>query len=253
MATYKKQGRKKKSRGEKIEQRSTTAKVFGRLDTTATLFEDWVARNRNFIFGVIAVIVVGVLGYLAYDNFVLQPKQEEAINEMSEPLDYFTQAMQTPPGAQQDTLLLKSLNGSGGYGLLDIISNYKGTDAANIAHYSAGMAYLKLKKYDQAIDHLKKFSGKDEFYPAMTKGAIGDAYVESGDAEQGLKYYEEAAAIRINSFTTPRFLFKAALTALSLDQNKKAEELLKKIEKDYPDSPEAVKVPVYLGLAENAQ
>ena len=251
MATYKKDGRKKKSREDKIEEESTTAKVFGSLDTGASKFEEWVATNRNALFAVIGVVVVGVLGYLAYDGFVIQPKQEEAVKEMSEPLDYFNRAMQVDAGADRDTLFIKALNGSGGYGLLDIIDNYKGTDAANLANYSAGMAYLKLKEYKKAVNHLEKFSSKDEFYPAVAKGAIGDAFIENKQPENALKYYEDAANIRTNSFTTPKYLLKAGMTALELDKKDKARTLLKRIEEDYPDSNEAEKAQVYLGIAES--
>jgi len=253
MATYKKHGRTKKSREEKLEEQSTTAKVFGSLDSGASQFEDWVSRNRNAIFTVIGIIVVGVVGYLAYDNFYMKPRQEEAVKEMSQPLDYFNRAMLVDAGPDRDTLFLKALNGSGSYGLLDIISNYKGTDAANIANYSAGMAYLNLKEYKKAVEHLEKFKAKDEFYPAIAKGAIGDAFMENGQPEEALKYYEEAAKIRTNSFTTPRYLLKAGMTAVQLDEYDKAKRFLKKIEEDYPDSPEAEKAPVYLGIAENTK
>lgn len=252
MATYKKHGaNKKKNREQKIEQESTTAKVFGSLDSGATLFEDWVARNRNAILGVIGVIVVGVLGYMAYENFVNQPRQKEAVKEMSHSLDYFNRAMQVDPGADRDTLFMKSLNGSGGYGLLDIIDNYKGTDAANLATYSAGMAYLKLRKYKDAVHYLEQFSGKDEIYPAVAKGAIGDAFSENNQPEDALKYYEEAANVRTNAFTTPKYLLKAAVTAVELGKMDKAKSLLKRIEDDYSDSSEAKRVPVYMGLAQS--
>ncbi|HLS30679.1 MAG TPA: tetratricopeptide repeat protein [Flavobacteriaceae bacterium] len=251
MATYKKHG-KKKSRDEKIEEGSTTAKVFEGLDSSASNFEIWVTKNQNVIFTVIGVIVVGVLGYLAYQNFVVQPRQEEAVKEMSQPLDYFNRAMSVDPGEDRNTLFMKSLNGSGGYGLLDIAENYKGTDAANIANYAAGMAYLNLGEYKEAVTYLERFKGKDEIYPAVAKGAMGDAFMENGQPQEALKYYEEAANIRTNSFTTPRYLLKAGMTAVELEQFDKAKVLLNRIEKDYPESDEAERALVFLGIAESS-
>lgn len=250
MATYKKHGNKpKKSATEKVAQKSTTAKFFTKLDYCATLFEDWVARNRKVLITLVGVVVVVILGYLAYDNFVLKPRQEEAVKEMGVPLKYFSQGLKTAPGPDRDTLFIRALHGAGGYGLLDIVDNYSGTDAANIAQYSSGMAFLKLGKYDEAIDHLEAFSGKDEFYPAVTKGALGDAFSEKGAPEKALTYYEQAANVRKNTYTTPRYLLKAAVTALQLDKKDKAQELLNRIKEKYPDSAEADKVSVYLGLA----
>ncbi len=251
MATYKKRSRgSQKSREEKIEQRSAIAKFFGRLDFWASSFEDWVSRNRVVLFSIIGVIVIGVLGYLAYDNFILQPRQEEAVQEMSGSFDYFNRALQVDPGEDQNEFFERALHGGGGFGLLDIIENYKGTDAANLAYYAAGMAYLHQKEYDKAIEYLKKFKSKDEFLAAVAIGAIGDAYVGDDQPEKGLEYYERAANIRTNQYTTPKYLLKAGITAIQVGKNDKAKALLSRLEKEYPDSSEADNVTAYLGMAE---
>lgn len=253
MATYKKHGNKhKKSRSEKIEQKSATAKFFSKLDYNASLFEDWVSRNQKALFGVIGVAIVAVLGYMAYTNFVMKPRQEEAVQRISVSMDYFNRAMQLDPGANQDTLLLNALNGVGGYGLLSVIDNYGGTEAANVAHYTAGMAYLKLGNYDEAINQLQQFSSDDEMLAAIAKGAIGDAYVQSGQIQRAVQAYAKAANARTNNFTTPNYLLKAAVAALEVNQAGKAKSYLTRIKNNYPDSPEAAKVAIYLGKAENA-
>ncbi len=251
MATYKKKP-KKESKEQRMERKSSTARFFGKLDYFATAFEDWIARNRKPILTVIGVIIVGVLGYLVYNNFVLKPRQEEAVAAMSQPMNYFDRALQLDPGVNQDTLFIKSLHGAGSYGLLDIIEKYDGTPAANIAQYSAGMALLKLGKYQEAVSHLEKFSSEDAFLPALAKGAIGDAFVENGQPDVALDYYKQAATIRTNNFTTPKFLLKAAITAINLGKKEEAENFLNRIKKEYPKSPEAVKVPGYLGMAQNS-
>lgn len=252
MATYRKRNKgSKKSRGEKIEQRSATAKFFGKLDYLASSFEDWVSRNRAILFSVVGIIVIGVLGYLAYENFVLQPRQEEAVQEMSGSFDYFNRALQVEPGEDQDKLFDNALHGGGGFGLLDIIDNYKGTDAANLAYYAAGVAYLHQKEYDQAIEHLEKFKSKDEFLAAIAVGAIGDAYAGDNQPEKALEYYEKAANLRTNQYTTPKYLLKAGIAAIQVGNPDKAKALLNRLGKEYPDSSEADKVTAYLGMAEN--
>ena len=68
MATYKKKGYKPKTKVEKehnIEEGSTTAEVFNTLDETASKTEDFVAKNQKYIFiiiGVVALVVLGSLG-----------------------------------------------------------------------------------------------------------------------------------------------------------------------------------------------
>ncbi|MFX5999199.1 hypothetical protein ABTF05_22725, partial [Acinetobacter baumannii] len=51
------------------------------------------------------------------------------------------------------------LNGDGqNKGALYVIKNYGGTKAANLAHYYAGVSYLKLGDFNNAVKYLKDFS-----------------------------------------------------------------------------------------------
>ena len=60
-------------------------------------------------------------------------------------------------------LLKLALNGDGNYlGFLDIAKDYKLTKSGNLAIYSAGICYLHLGNYQEAIDYLNKYSKKDK-------------------------------------------------------------------------------------------
>lgn len=251
MATYKKRAGKPRTKAEKeaeIEDNSTTAEVFRSLDEGASKTEAWVEKNQKVLIGVIAAVAVIVLGYFAYHQYIQKPKETEAMNEMFQAQNYWEQALTAPA---KDSLFNLSLQGGGGkFGFLDIIDNYGGTDAANLSQYYAGMAYLNLNKYKEAIDHLDKFSSKDDILAPLAKGAIGDAFAQLNQTEDALKYYEEAAKMRTNDFTTPRFLLKAGIAAMSLNKTDKALDHFKKISEDYPKSAEAPKAEVYLGRAQ---
>ncbi len=122
------------------------------------------------------------------------------------------------------------MNGDGNYlGFLDIAKEYKFTNAGNLAHYSAGICYLHLGKYQEAIDFLKKYSKKDKVIGSMAIGATGDAYVELGDIDKGISKYLEAARFAENSFNTPLFLMKAAEL---YEMNGKYSDALKLYRKD---------------------
>ncbi|GAA4325290.1 hypothetical protein GCM10023115_40730 [Pontixanthobacter gangjinensis] len=252
MATYKKRGYKPSNKEEKeqvAEQESTTAEVFNTLDEGASRTETWVADNQKYIYIIVGVAIVAVLGYLGYNRFILEPKQNEAANEMAQAQGYMASALRAN-GAQSDSLYNLALNGGEGkYGFLDIIDNYGGTDAANLAHYNAGFAYLRTGKYQEAIEQLEAFSSDDEIFSALATGGIGDAFMQLEQPEEALGYYEKAAEMRSNSFTTPRFLLKAAITAIQIGEADAAEEYLLEIEDEYSEAPEAEKVPIYLGQA----
>ena len=256
MATYKKRGYKpsnKEERQKSVEEESTTAEVFNTLDESASKTETWVADNQKYIYIIVGIAIVVVLGYLGYNRFILEPKQNEAANEMAQAQDYMASALRAN-GAQSDSLYNLALNGGEGkYGFLDIIDNYGGTDAANLARYNAGFAYLRIGKYQEAIEQLEAFESDDEIFSALATGGIGDAFLQLDQPEEALGYYEKAAEMRSNSFTTPRFLLKAAITAIQIGEVDAAEEYLLEIEDEYPDAPEAEKVPVYLGQARAKQ
>lgn len=254
MATYKKRGYKPKTKAEKqeaIEEESTTAEVFSTLDQGASRTEAWVEKNQNYILGIVGAIAICVLGYLAYEQFIQKPKESEAMNEMFQAQSYYEMAL---TAESKDSLYSLALNGGQGkYGFIDIIDNYGSTDAGNLANYYAGMAYLNTQKYQEAIDHLDNFSSDDAFLGPIAKGAIGDAFVQLEQNEEALKYYEEAAKMRDNELTAPRFLLKAGITALNIGNKDVALKHFQKITEEYPNSQEAKKADLYVGQAESMQ
>ncbi|WP_340199140.1 tetratricopeptide repeat protein [Ascidiimonas sp. W6] len=250
MATYKKRGGKPGRDKNQVEELdSTTAEVFSSLDEGASKTEEWVARNQNYIVGLIGVISLVVLGYLAYNQFVQKPKEIEASNELYFAQQYFDKALNT---ADSDSLYNLALTGAEGkYGLLDIIDTYSGTDAANIASYSAGMAYLNTGQYDKAIDYLQDFSSEDAMMGPIAKGAIGDAFMQLDQPSDALEYYEKAIAMQVNDFTTPLFLLKAGIAAKALSKYEKALGFFNRIKEEFPTSDQANQVDVMIGQVEN--
>ncbi|MGB0601873.1 MAG: hypothetical protein ACPGKZ_06465, partial [Flavobacteriaceae bacterium] len=109
MATYKKRGAKKSvspKQNNEVVQESTTAEVFDTLDTTASKTEEWVVKYQNLIFGFIGVVALSVLGYLGYQNFVLEPKEQEAASELNQAQYYFELAVNS---IEADSLYKRAL------------------------------------------------------------------------------------------------------------------------------------------------
>ncbi|MCL6265377.1 tetratricopeptide repeat protein [Flagellimonas myxillae] len=252
MATYKKRGFKPKNKVEEvsIDENSTTAEVFSTLDESASKTEAWVQKNQNFILGAIGVIAIGVLGFLGYNEFIQKPKEASAANELFYPQQYFDQALITE--SAKDSLFTLALNGAEGkFGFLDIIEEYKGTKAANLAKYSAGMTYLNLQQYDEAISQLEDFSSEDDVLGAMAKGGIGDAFSQLNQNDDALDYYEKAISHSNNEYTAPRFLYKAGVLAMNLGQKDKALGFFERIKDEFDGSQEANDIDVLIGLAQN--
>ncbi|NRD22790.1 tetratricopeptide repeat protein [Winogradskyella litoriviva] len=251
MATYNKRGYKPKTKKEKeviVEEDSTTAEVFNTLDEGASKAEEWAVKNQKYILGIVGIIAVLVLAYMAYNRFLAEPKEKDAMNEMYTAKKYFNEAVS---GTSADSLYRMSLEGGEGkYGMLDIIDNYGGTPAANLANYYAGMAYLNLKDYKNAISHLDDFSSDDKMLGPISKGGIGDAFAQLNQLDKALEYYEKAFKANVNDYTTPLYLMKAAKVAIELGNNSKALDYLTRINAEFSESNEAKNTDVLIGKVE---
>ncbi len=250
MATYKKKykANTKVEKEQNIEEGSTTAEVFNTLDETASKTEAFVEKNQKYIFIIIGVVALVVLGSLGYKEYIAKPKQTAAMNDMFQAQKYFNDAVN---GTAKDSLYNLALTGGEGkFGMLDIIEEYSGTPSANLASYYAGTAYLRLKDYKNAIEHLNNFKSDDEILAPLAKGNIGDAFVQLNQPEDALDYYEEAVKMRYNEYTTPMYLYKAGAIALDLGHADKALGYFKRIKEDYPNATEASTVDVFIGKAQ---
>ncbi len=254
MATYKKRGYKPKNKAEEvelIEDNSTTAEVFNTLDEGASKAEEWVAANQKYIFIVVGAIAVIVLGWLGYQKFIQEPKELEASNEMFKAQQYFDDAV-NGNAEVSDSLYTLALNGGEGkYGFLEILENYSGTKAANLANYYIGFSYLNMNKYQEAINHLDNFKSDDQMLGPLALGGIGDAFAQLGQMGEALGYYEKAVKAKNNEFTTPKFLLKSAITAISLEKPKIAITYLERIKEEFSKSVEANQADVHIGKAQS--
>ncbi|MEM5566100.1 tetratricopeptide repeat protein [Psychroserpens sp. AS72] len=254
MATYKKRGYKPKAVKEKaetiegLEQDSTTAEVFNTLDESANKAEDFVAKNQKGIFIIIGLAALIMLGYLGYKKFIAEPKAEEAMNEMYSAQKSFDEAI---AGTNKDSLFTLALNGVGGkLGLTDIVDQYGSTPAGNLANYYAGMAYLNLKDYTNAVKYLGDFSTDDAVLGPIAKGGMGDAFVQLNQLPEALEYYEKAITASTNDYTTPMYLLKAANVAQSIGNSAKALEYYKRIKSEFETSDQAKNIDIFIGRAE---
>lgn len=202
--------------------------------------EQFIERNQQIILIAVGIIVVIVLGFFGFRRFYLAPKEKDAQAQMFMAEKYF----------EQDSLK-KALNGDGQYlGFLAIIDEYGITKSANLAHYYAGVCYLKLGQYQEALDQLSDFSSDDQVIGPMAKGAMGDANMELKQVEKAADLYMEAARMKVNEFTSPMFLMKAAMAYEELGNLEKALEAYKQIKKDFPRSNEGREIDKYISFTE---
>jgi len=203
--------------------------------------ETFANENKNLITAAVGVITLLVLIIFGFNSWYIPNVEKAAQADMFKAQEYF----------EKDSFQL-ALSGDGTYpGFEDIISDHSGfTKAADLANYYAGVCYLNLGNYEQAIDYLTSFGGSDEIVSSMALGATGDAYAQLNQMDKALKYYKKAANNSDNNFTTPMFLMKAAGLMEQQDNYSSAKAAYEQLKEKYPTSTEAANIDKYIARAE---
>ncbi|MFC2097645.1 tol-pal system YbgF family protein [Bacteroidota bacterium] len=198
--------------------------------------EQWIEDNQKNLTYVLIGIVIIVGGFLGYKKLYKLPIEKEAQSQMFVAENYF----------KKDSFNL-ALNGDGNYpGFLDIIDDYGSTKSGNLAKYYAGTCFLRTGDFESSIEYLKDYNIKEKLIGNLSLGMIGDAYCELGDNDNAINYYLDAANRSENIFTSPMYLFKAAVIYEEIGNYQDALDLYEKIEKDYSDSNEGRNIAKYI-------
>ena len=196
----------------------------------------WTKYSR-LIIGVLAVIVLGVAAFFAYNSFVKAPNTKKAAEAMWKAEEYF----------RMDSARL-ALNGDGAnQGFLRIISRYGGTPSGKLAKFYAGASYMKLGDFNNAIRYLKDFSTDDKLLQVRTAGLLGDAYAETGKKNEAVEQYRKAGThYPDDNYNSPEYLFRAGLLYQELGKNGEAIEMFKIIRDKYHASQHGRDIEKYL-------
>ena len=191
--------------------------------------EQFVEKNQKLLMYAIMGVIIVVLVYFGYQKFYISPMEKNAQDQIFMAQKYF----------EMDSLS-RALYGDGNaLGFLDIIDDYGRTKSGNLAKYYAGICYLKMGNFEEAIDYLESHDPVDQNIGPMAIGAIGDAYMELNEPDRAVDYYLEAANDVDNDFTSPMFLYKAGMTYEMLGAYEDAYDAYNRIFMEYYKSVEA--------------
>ncbi len=187
-------------------------------------------KNQKMISYVLLGLGLLAAIYFAYKYLYIGPREKDAANAMYKAEDMFA----------KDSFALALENPGGGFdGFLGIIDNYSGTKASNLAKYYAGICYLNIGKYQEAVDYLEDYTASDEVTSITKTGALGDAHAELGNKEKALELYKKASSAADNDLLAPYYMFKVAMMYQAEGKTAEATEQLQQIKTKYPDSAEA--------------
>lgn len=198
----------------------------------------WIEKNSKKLSWCVTIIVLLILGFMFYQQRIVQPKHEAATEENGQNVWAYLYN-QFEVAAQGDE------NIEGFAATADSYSNQEG----KLAALFAGTCYFQLGQYEEAVNYLEKFSSDDLNFKAVAKQLLGDAYVELGDLEAAVNAFE-AAAKTGNEVFAPMSLKKAGIAYLKLEDNEAARKAFTSIKENYPASVEARDIDKYIAIAE---
>jgi tetratricopeptide (TPR) repeat protein len=203
--------------------------------------EEFFKKYGNLLYGCIVAVLVIALAILAYNRFILQPKKQQAMDQLVRAERWFD--------AGEYELALTG--DSNDLGLEDIISQY-GSNAPEAVYMYAGVAKLQTGAYEDAISYLKKYNGKDPIMLARAQACIGDCYVELKDYATAVDYFTKAAKTSGNALAAA-YLQKAGIAAEAAGNKEQALSFYKEIKNQWGSAPEAMEIDKYINRSETAK
>jgi tetratricopeptide (TPR) repeat protein len=185
----------------------------------------------------LALVLILVLGYVGYKQYILDPKEKQASEAMFRAEEYF----------RADSIRL-ALNGDAvNAGFTKIISRYSGTKAADLSAFYAGSCYLKLGDFNNAVKYLKDYKTSAAQVQAKAYGLLGDAYSELNNKDEAAEQYKKAGTyFDQDEVISPEYLFRAGYLYESMGKSQDAITMYQLIKSKYPGSPRGFDIDRYL-------
>ena len=218
-----------------MSKKKESTKGIENVEQTLTKTEQFLEQNYKPLLYVLvaAVVLVGIVWLIRMRT---NKQNDEALSQMFMAEEYFA----------QDSLQLALYGDGNNLGFIDIANEYKMTKSGKLANFYAGSCLMHMGQFEEAMDYLNKYTVRDEILAPEAKGLIGDAKVELGDTDEGIKYYLEAAEMADNSFHTPIYLMKAGMLRESDGDYAGALKLFQQIKDKFPESNEGRNIDKYI-------
>lgn len=186
-------------------------------------------NKASVIGGILALVLIigGSVGYYYYST----AQEEEA-----------QQLMADASIAYMSSDYEKALSGSDEdftVGFEQIINNYSGTDAANLARYYASVSEYNLGNIQQAISYIQDYDIPEGILGVGPISFHGILMADSGNYEEAAELYVTAAEWDKNDSTTPFNYLEAAQAYLDASNKAEAKKYAQIIVDEYENSDQA--------------
>lgn len=190
-------------------------------------------KNMKIMTYAVGGVLVLVIGYFAYRQFIYNPSNEKSKDADWVGLNY---------AAKDSTdLAIEELKG--------VVKNYDGKIGGERAQFVLARQYMAKGEFKKALTELEGVNVKDTYVSSMAIGLQGDCQSEMKQFEKAGALYLQAADLNENEFTSPMYLYKAGLCAEKVKDFEKAVECYTRIKDDYPTYASQKAIEKYLARA----
>ena len=199
-----------------------------------TKTEAFFEKYQKAIIAAVAAVIVIIVGVILANNYYFEPRANEASTELAKSQELFDQQ-------QFDKALV---------GFQKVAADYSSTDAGNLAQLYIGICQANLGKWQEAVDALESFSGKDDqMISPAAEGALGNAYANLNQLDKAVDHLKKAAKMADNNSLSPTFLIQAGEILESQGKKDEALELYKEIKEKYFNSMQYQSIDKYIERA----
>ena len=199
-----------------------------------TKTEAFFEKNKKALIGCVVAVIVIIAGIILCNTFYLKPRAEKASTELAKSQELFDQQQyeKALPGFQK------------------VADEYGSTDAGNLAQLYIGICQANLGKWQEAVNALESFSGKDDqMVSPAAEGALGNAYANLNQLDKAVEYLKKAAKMADNNTLSPIYLIQAGEILESQGKKAEALELYQQVKEKYVNSMQYQSIDKYIERA----
>ena len=202
------------------------------INETLSKSEAFFEKYKKPLIAALIALVVIIVGLYLYKNYVSEPRKAKASTALALSQEYFNN--------QNFELALNGDSLKSG-GLLKVISDYKGTPAANLANLYAGLCYANTEKWEEAVKYLEAFKTRDDqMVSPSAVAALGNAYAHVDKLDKAVSKLKDAAALAdkrskegVNNALSADFLLQAGKILESQGKKDEALKIYQSIKEKY--------------------
>ena len=206
-------------------------------DISGEKIKDEFKSNNKLRLITIAVgaIIVLVLGYFAYRQFMWKPDNDKSKDSYWAGLNYAS--------ADSTDMAIEELETQ--------VKKFDGKIGGEVAQFVLARQLMAKGEFKDAMKELESVDVSDAYVSIMAKGLRADCHSELKEYEKAANLYLEAAEESDNDFTSPMYLMKAGLCAEEIKDFTMATECYEKIRDNYTSFASQKAIDKYVARAKN--